>query len=47
MAIPSWHLVSHSGQCSLAILQWVGAMSTGKGHSHCQDEALLPGLMAY
>jgi len=32
--IPPWYVTSHSGQLSLAIPPWVGAMSTGDGFGH-------------
>ena len=33
--ILSLHLTNHSGQLSLAIPPWAGAISTGNGHGHC------------
>jgi len=32
---PSWYLINHPGQLSLAIPSWVGAMSTIDGHGLC------------
>jgi len=33
--IPFWYLTKPPGQLSLAILPWVGMMSTGDGYDHC------------
>ena len=33
---PSWHLINHRGQLSLAMPPRVGAMSFGDGYHQCQ-----------
>jgi len=50
-----WYFPRHTGPFSLAILQWVGAMSSGDDFGHrwgrngefCVAVSLLPGLLAY
>ena len=34
----SHYIINHPGQLSLAISQWVGAMSTGDGYGHRREE---------
>jgi len=34
----SHYVTSHPGQLSLAILSWVGAVSTGDGYDHRREE---------